>query len=35
MLSYRLVRALEITTEDWTSATTKYDRLETYEVQKL
>ena len=35
VLFYRLVRALEITTEDWTSASTKYDRLETYEVQKL
>ena len=35
MLSYRLVRPLEITTEDWTSASTKYDHLETYEVQKL
>lgn len=35
MLFYRLVRALEITIADWTSASTKYDRPETYEVQKL
>ena len=35
LLFYRLVRVLEITTVDWTSASTKYDRLETYEVQNL